>query len=238
MASLISFTHYKGPTAEVLLVILYTLKYSQFRKSLALSQEHTKADSLYPLDPIFSLFTVSSFLCSDGTVYGVKQQPDACREQSVSGCYFLSQNISRMMQDAAPCFCTLDSFRLTYTCTDGVAGLPSGRLRMLQSLCCTPDQFFTGGFSVSLRNFHDQLVNGNRFLLCNLMEQLQERGVAAGKAEDQILRQYGGAVAISSYYSPSYSLLTASPLLSREPTCNRRRIEYTYQQHDLQEMTA
>lgn len=67
---------------------------------------------------------------------------------------------------------------------------------MLQSLCCTPDQFFTGGFSVSLRNFHDQLVNGNRFLLCNLMEQLQERGVAAGKAEDQILRQYGGAVAI------------------------------------------
>lgn len=61
LASLISFTHYKGPTAEVLLVILYTLKYSQFRKSLALSQEHTKADSLYPLDPIFSLFTVSSF---------------------------------------------------------------------------------------------------------------------------------------------------------------------------------
>lgn len=94
LASLISFTHYKGPTAEVLLVILYTLKYSQFRKSLALSQEHTKADSLYPLDPIFSLFTVSSFLCSDGTVYDVKQQPDACREQSVSGCYFLSQNRS------------------------------------------------------------------------------------------------------------------------------------------------
>lgn len=61
LASLISFTHYKGPTAEVLLVILYTLKYSQFRKSLALSQEHTKADSLYPLDPIFSLFPVSSF---------------------------------------------------------------------------------------------------------------------------------------------------------------------------------
>lgn len=60
-APLISFTHYKGPTAEVLLVILYTLKYSQFRKSLVLSQEHTKADSLYPLDPIFSLFTVSSF---------------------------------------------------------------------------------------------------------------------------------------------------------------------------------
>lgn len=27
LASLISFTHYKGPTAEVLLVILYTLKY-------------------------------------------------------------------------------------------------------------------------------------------------------------------------------------------------------------------
>lgn len=67
---------------------------------------------------------------------------------------------------------------------------------MLQSLRCTPNQFFTGGFSVSLRNFHDQLVNGNRFLLCNLMKQLQERGVAAGKAEDQILRQYGGAVAI------------------------------------------
>ena len=79
-------------------------------------------------------------------------------------------DISRMMQDAAPCFCTSDSFRLTYTCTDGVAGLPSGRLRMLQSLRCTPDQFFTGGFSVSLRNFHDQLVNGNKFLLCNLME--------------------------------------------------------------------
>lgn len=27
LASLISFIHYKGPTAEVLLVILYTLKY-------------------------------------------------------------------------------------------------------------------------------------------------------------------------------------------------------------------
>lgn len=27
LASLISFTPYKGPTAEVLLVILYTLKY-------------------------------------------------------------------------------------------------------------------------------------------------------------------------------------------------------------------
>ena len=39
-------------------------------------------------------------------------------------------------------------------------------------------------------------------------------------------------------YSPSYSLITASPFLSREPTCNHRRIEYTYQRHYLREVTA
>ena len=35
-----------------------------------------------------------------------------------------------------------------------------------------------------------------------------------------------------------YSLLTASPFLRRDPTCNHCRIEYTYQQHDLREVTA
>ena len=35
-----------------------------------------------------------------------------------------------------------------------------------------------------------------------------------------------------------YSLLTASPFLSRDPTCNHCRIEYTYQQHDLREVTV
>ena len=39
-------------------------------------------------------------------------------------------------------------------------------------------------------------------------------------------------------YSTSYSLLTASPVLSCEPACNRHYIEYTYQQHDLREVTA
>lgn len=39
-------------------------------------------------------------------------------------------------------------------------------------------------------------------------------------------------------YSTSYSLITASPVLSCEPTCNRHYIEYTYQQHDLREVTA
>ncbi len=38
------------------------------------------------------------------------------------------------------------------------------------------------------------------------------------------------------YYSPSYSLITASPFLSREPT--RHHIEYTYQKHYLREVTA
>ena len=35
-----------------------------------------------------------------------------------------------------------------------------------------------------------------------------------------------------------YSLLTASPFLRREPACNHRRIEYTYQQHNLREVAA
>ena len=43
---------------------------------------------------------------------------------------------------------------------------------------------------------------------------------------------------LSPYYSTSYSLITASPVLSCEPTCNRHYIEYTYQQHNLREVTA
>ena len=38
------------------------------------------------------------------------------------------------------------------------------------------------------------------------------------------------------YYPPSYSLLTVSPVLSREPTCDHHYVEYTCQQYDLQEV--
>ena len=70
----------------------------------------------------------------------------------------------------------------------------------------------------------------------------QEKNRGSAVARNRCLSQAQGEYIAIIKHSPTrgglYSLFTASPLLSREPTCNRRRIEYTYQQHDLREVTA